>query len=412
MKINKFFFGLIKNNPTIQFYFEYIKSKYTIFSEKTKNLTDQDIDVLFKTVENFYKEKIENKFEENKIKLNILKLLILIKFLKSKISLVLYYAHFLNKYDIENYELITNALYYNTSILEYKLSTILWEPLNNFSFYYNFRKLFFYNKNIKILHLEGNLFTLLDLKNLTKTFSKKTSIDKLIINCSGLIKDSSFKIAFDKFKYNASIKKLIGNLNIYSDEIREFERIHLFVNFEMENGILIKINIYRNMLDPISINTLYNTFKINKMLKVIKLSFNNFPEIYFKTTIELIKENFLVEEFDLSFNNLDDLCIIHLCEYIKTNRRLKILNIKNNKINDEGIKMLSNVLIENKELKELDISWNDFGDEGLIYLENLINLNDTVENIFISGNKTTEKALNKLEEIVNKYAKKVFDWNS
>lgn len=407
--LNKKFHDISKKIRSMEFYFDFLKKNYEYLDKRglinkanIEVFSYKDLNEIFDKIDEytnlFNKTENDTSKEISESVLKDLKIIILIKMLKDKKSLNLTFENILSGKEIKNYEAFIYALSFNDSVQEIRIVNFLWDYEEDFSFYNHFNQLFKYNKTLKKILIEGNILKENDLKNIKSSLVNNKSLEELSMNCSGYIKSTGFKKAFDDFQRTINLKKLSIKISLYTD--CNNERMHLFSDLLFENLILKKLVIYRNKVD-IFIRNMYDLLEEFLQIEDLNFRFESIPEDVFKQIMQSLMPNRNLLVLDVSHNNLTDKCVEDLCEYLRVNKKLRKLNLEKNNISDKGLKILSEILLQNNEIREIDISWNNFTDEGMKHFKNFISKSNSIEKIFLSREGLTEEGIKAIKEAFN-----------
>lgn len=366
-----------------------------------KSVNGNKLNPISELIENFFFSFLKKEKEDKKYNKNILEkliILILAYLLRDANSLEFQFNNLINDKEIQNYELTIISLSYNKSIQNIKLSNFLWHISENFSLFTCMKDLFLYNKTLKCINYQGNLFNRNDLKAITIALKKNKSLsfEELEVNSSGYLNDMSIKKDYDDFRENLYIKRLNFSINIYSDFNNE--RVHFCNKCDIEYGKIKNFSIYRNIIDETIIKIFYDCLSKNTHITKLKIRFENIKREWVPEIVNLLIKNQQIFDLDLSHNNLCNDSIIILCKYLKINKNLKHLNLESNNFSDRGLMILLDTLSDNENISELDISWNNYTDTSALFLKQFLLNSKSIEKIFISKQNLTEEGINIIKQ--------------
>lgn len=254
-------------------------------------------------------------------------------------------------------------------------------------------------KYIVEVNLEDNNLNDDFLKELSKAFSKKNSIQKLGLSYNHFCNEG-VKVLCESLHQNDSLLSL-GFYHNYIDNVGA-NAIGEMLKF---NKCLLSINIAKNRYDEEGFISIISGLSINTNLKSIGFEYSKIKDesaIYIK---EMLICNKSLEELNLSNNNLLDSGFALICEGLIKNEYLNVLGLRKNELTSQSISYLSLILQINKTLQYIYLCDNNIGNENLNDLINSTNRNKMISKIYLQDNKISHD----MKDLIRTKYKKVFD---
>ena len=194
------------------------------------------------------------------------------------------------------------------------------------------------------------------------------------------------------------------NMSHNKISFKEAEKIAELIK---DNTTLVKLNISFCGIPDDGVVVISESYKNNKILKELIISWNNDQVIVNTADREcdlsgknignigaLIVSNLLylnksiitVKMLNISSNNISDDGIARISDCLKNNNSLLGLKMSHNRISVEGAMKIEEALKNNKTLKKLDISYCGIPDGGAIAISESYKSNKTLQELIISWN--------------------------
>ncbi|CAF1398584.1 unnamed protein product [Adineta steineri] len=153
------------------------------------------------------------------------------------------------------------------------------------------------------------------------------------------------------------------------------------------NRNLKKINLSGNQFNDLDANLLIEAFEHNKTLRELNLSHNCFGEECGKILGAFISGNESLEAIDLSWNKIRGRSAIDVAHGIKENVRLKRCNLEMNGFGPDGGQILADCIQQNAALEEFNISSNRLNTPNAFTIAKALLANDSLQVLKIADNQ-------------------------
>lgn len=235
------------------------------------------------------------------------------------------------------------------------------------------------NDVIKILYLQDNGFSEVQLAKILESMQGKTCIEQLYLG-----KNSKIEIFACEPLCCLIRKNSINVLSLQDNKISE-NVMSQFLDCVESNSSMHVLDISNCEIGSYC-EQIGLCLQNNRCLTSISVSRNKigYAEIV-KLFNGLINNNVLTN-IDLSHNLLDDNSAIIVADYIKSSS-IAVLNLSFNTISCAGCIAIVDSLMINNSLKIVDLSHNCIGLEGLTALDSLLKINKTINKITVAIEK-------------------------
>ena len=206
----------------------------------------------------------------------------------------------------------------------------------------------------------------------------------------------------------SEIKNDLGNNTEQNMHLCFMNKVLCSINYYLPK--VTQFTLTNNNLDKIFNSMILPCIKLIKNLNMLNLSNNKLNEENIKGLFGYLKQNDSIKRLYLDHNNITSASGYYMADSFKKNKTIEILDLSYNKLNESGFDAFLNILQnDNTTLKDLSISFNQLVSQDFKSLSKYLNSNPSLKKLDISGNKlgpqdandigVTFKKLTNLEEL-------------
>ena len=374
----------------------FFKNKIDIKFESFKDLLSVEINNLSIKLmrENVFSKTYLDKIIEHNFFDFIMKMYEEESFINKELDLILKEGHS-NDYDLIKY-------YYTSLLASFEICSKEYSPKLNKILESNNRKLY---RGCSITPDEFKLYSNSEnLIMITDNFISTTyDIENAHRDLNYNLKYCMYEIDIPDDKDVNNNLALMTDISFFSNEKKVLIRPGTIFNInkceinQKSNIYEIKISIVSNSLEELKL-----FLSTNQTLNTINLSGNQFADCKAKYIADVLEKNYSLKSIDLSWNRIGDIGSKYIADALEKNKTLNIINLSGNIIGKIGAKYLANAIERNQTLKSIDLSENKLGRKGGKAIAIALGKNQTLTSINLNKNQIEDNAARHLGSAIEK----------
>ena len=268
------------------------------------------------------------------------------------------------------------------------------------------------NKHLKVLHLDNNNFSTLNISPIAKELNTLIGLRELTINNTGCTADNItamitnnllleiLDIGDNKLKTKgiSVISKALTRLShlkvlgLYGNEITD-DTADDIAEVIYKLPLLEKLLLNNNAFGVAGIKTMCKSLEHNGTLKLLQLDNVGITEEVADNIAAVIDNNSLVEFLYLGNNWLQSFGTNVILTSLNRKKNFKALALNNNNISEDVVDNIVHFVTSNPDLEELFLNNNSIGTKGVIRICECVKDNNALKVINLADNNVSNEAV-------------------